>query len=99
MRMDEISPNRGSTRNPRRIGRGNATGQGTTAGKGYKGQKARTGGHVHPRFEGGQLPLIKRLPELRGFNNKWRVEYAVINVGDLSDLEDGTEITPENLRS
>ncbi len=97
MRMDEIHP--GVPRKKRkRIGRGNATGQGTYAGKGLKGQKARTGGGVHPRFEGGQLPLVKRLPEKRGFNNKWRIDYTIINVGDLAELDNGTEVTPELLR-
>ena len=96
MRMDQlVAPPRKARK---RVGRGNASGQGTYAGKGIKGQKARSGGGPGPRFEGGQLPLIKRLPEKRGFTNKWRVEYAIFNVEEFSELEDGTEVTPERLR-
>lgn len=96
MRMDElIAPPRKARK---RVGRGNAAGQGTYAGKGIKGQKARSGGGPGPRFEGGQLPIIKRLPEKRGFTNKWRVEYAVFNVEDFAELNDGAEVTPELLR-
>ncbi|MFN8532063.1 MAG: 50S ribosomal protein L15 [Dehalococcoidia bacterium] len=96
MRMDELQGPPRSAR--KRIGRGNATGQGTYAGKGLKGQKARSGGGPGPRFEGGQLPMIKRLPEKRGFTNKWRIEYAVMNVEDFSELDDGSEVNPELLR-
>jgi large subunit ribosomal protein L15 len=96
--MDELQPGGSASKPRKRIGRGNATGQGTYAGKGLKGQKARSGGGPGPRFEGGQLPLIKRLPEKRGFKNKWRIEYAVINVGDLAELDAGSEISPDILR-
>ena len=88
-----------TARKPRkRIGRGNASGTGTYAGKGMKGQKSRSGGGVHPGFEGGQNPLIKGLPKLRGFNNKFRVEYQVVNLDRLESLpETVTEITSEVL--
>ncbi|MCS6802369.1 MAG: 50S ribosomal protein L15 [Chloroflexota bacterium] len=96
MRMDElVAPPRKARK---RVGRGNASGHGTYSGRGIKGQKARSGGGPHPRFEGGQLPLIKRLPEKRGFTNKWRTEYAIFNVEEFSELPEGTEISPEVLR-
>jgi len=82
----------------KRIGRGESSNWGKTAGKGHKGQKARSGGKVSPGFEGGQMPLQRRLPK-KGFKNLFRIQYQVINVKDLSRFEPGTEITPELLRS
>ncbi|MCS7002653.1 MAG: 50S ribosomal protein L15 [Dehalococcoidia bacterium] len=98
MRMDQLVRVPGANKERKRVGRGNASGNGTYAGKGIKGQKARTGGGTRLAFEGGQLPLVKRLPEKRGFTNKWRVEYEVINLGDLAELDPGAEVTPEILR-
>lgn len=86
-----------SKRKARRVGRGESSGLGKTCGKGHKGQKSRSGGKVSPGFEGGQMPLQRRLPK-KGFKNPFRIQYNVINVKDLSRLETGTEITPELLR-
>ena len=84
--------------NRKRIGRGPGSGTGKTSGKGHKGQNARSGGGVRPGFEGGQLPLFRRLPK-RGFNNyEFRTEYAVVNVGDLNDFKDGSVIELKNLK-
>jgi large subunit ribosomal protein L15 len=95
MKVHDLKPAPGSAKAKRRVGRGIAGKGGKTAGRGTKGQKAR--GSVKPGFEGGQLPLVQRIPKLRGFNNPFRVEYVVINVGDLSDLGT-TDITPAALR-
>ena len=91
MRIHELKKPEGSTKAPKRIGRGQGTGQGTTAGRGMNGQNSRSGGGVRLGFEGGQMPLYRRLPK-RGFNNKWAKEYAEINVKDLNRFEDGTEV-------
>lgn len=88
MRQHQLQPPPGAKKARKRIGRGDAS-QGTTAGKGTKGQKARTGGGVRPGFEGGQLPIIKRLPSMRGFTNIFKTQYAEINVGQLERF-DGT---------
>jgi len=96
MKVHELKPAPGSATAKRRVGRGIAGKGGKTAGRGTKGQKARS--KVKPGFEGGQLPLVQRIPKLRGFNNPFRVEYVVINVGDLEGLGT-TEITPAALRS
>jgi large subunit ribosomal protein L15 len=99
MRPHELKPARGARRPRKRIGRGNASGQGTFAGKGLKGQKARSGSDLRPGFEGGQLAFIKRLPSRRGFKNPFRKEYSVVNLSTLERIEtDGGEITPETLR-
>jgi large subunit ribosomal protein L15 len=91
-------PAEGATKNRKRIGRGTSSGTGKTAGKGHKGQNARSGGGVRPGFEGGQLPLFRRLPK-RGFSNaKFKTEYAVINLSDLNKFENNTVITPELLK-
>lgn len=87
MRQHQLQPPPGSTHARKRVGRGYGSGHGTTAGKGTKGQKARSGGGVRPGFEGGQLPIIKRLPHIRGFKNIFKVEYAVVNVGDLNGFD------------
>ena len=93
--LHDLSPTRGSHRTGKRKGRGPGSGNGKTAGRGQKGQKSRSGGNVHPRFEGGQMPLIRRIPK-RGFKSRNRVEYQVVNVRDLERV-DG-DVTPESLR-
>ncbi len=93
MRLNELSPAEGSTHSSRRVGRGDGSGRGTYSGRGMKGQKAHGKG-VRPGFEGGQLPLIKRLPRKRGFTNIFRTEYNVVNVGALNVFPDGSEVTP-----
>ena len=95
MKAHDLKAAPGSTKAKRRVGRGIAGKGGKTAGRGTKGQKAR--GSVKPGFEGGQLPLVQRIPKLRGFNNPFRVEYVVVNVGDLGDLG-VTDVTPAALR-
>jgi len=94
----ELRPSRGARKNRKRIGRGNASGQGTYAGKGVKGQQARAGSGPRPGFEGGQTPLIRRLPTKRGFRNPFRVEYAPVNLRDLARLPAKSDVTPEALR-
>ena len=91
MRIHELKKPEGATKAPKRIGRGQGTGQGTTAGRGMNGQNSRSGGGVRLGFEGGQMPLYRRLPK-RGFNNKWAKEYAEVNIKDLNRFEDGTEV-------
>ena len=98
MKLHELKPSVGSRKSPKRLGRGNGSGLGTTAGKGQKGQNARSGGGVRPGFEGGQMPLARRLPK-RGFDNNWKKVYTVINLGDLEQLEEGTVVTLEYLLS
>lgn len=98
MEAHELKPPAGSRHKRKRVGRGNASGHGTYSGRGMKGQKARSGGGVRLGFEGGQTPLIKRLPHRRGFTNIFRVEYAPVNVSQLERFEAGTEVTPELLR-
>ena len=97
MKLHELSPNPGSVSSRKRVGRGPGSGLGKTSGKGHKGQNARSGGGVRLGFEGGQLPLFRRLSK-RGFNNyNFRTDYATINVSDLEGFEDGTEVTVELL--
>lgn len=93
MKLHELTYTEGSRKDRKRIGRGHGSGQGKTAGKGHKGQNARSGGGVRLGFEGGQTPLFRRLPK-RGFTNVNRKEYAVINLDVLNRFEDGTEVTP-----
>ena len=98
MKLHELKPNEGATKAKKRLGRGTASGTGKTSGKGHKGQNARSGGGVRPGFEGGQLPLFRRLPK-RGFSNAmFKKEYATINVSDLNKFEDGAVVTPELLK-
>ena len=97
MKLHELSPAEGSKKAVKRIGRGAGSGQGKTAGKGHKGQNARSGGGVAIGFEGGQTPLYKRIPK-RGFTNFTRKEYAVINLDVLNRFEDGAVVTPEVLK-
>ncbi|MCQ2567067.1 MAG: 50S ribosomal protein L15 [Mogibacterium sp.] len=91
MRIHELHKPEGSTKAPKRIGRGQGTGQGTTAGRGMNGQNSRSGGGVRLGFEGGQMPLYRRLPK-RGFTNHWAKEYAEINVKDLNRFENDTVV-------
>ena len=91
MKLNELSPAQGSAKAAWRKGRGPGSGNGKTAGKGHKGQNARSGGGVRPGFEGGQLPLYRKLPK-RGFNNKFAVNYAIVNVSALNVFEDGAVV-------
>ena len=96
MKLHELRAAEGSTKNRKRRGRGTATGQGKTGGRGMNGQNSRSGGGVRLGFEGGQMPLYRRLPK-RGFNNIFGTEYTTVNVKDLNRFEAGTEVTPELL--
>lgn len=98
MKLHDLKPAEGSKKRRRRVGRGIAAGQGKTAGRGTKGQKSRTGSGIKPYFEGGQLPLVRRLPHTRGFTNIFRKPYDVVNLQALNDKFDAnTEVTPEML--
>ena len=97
MRLNELSPAPGSGKERYRKGRGHASGNGKQAGKGHKGQKARSGGGVRPGFEGGQMPLARRLPK-RGFHNIFAKNYTEIHLSDLERFENGTEVTAELLK-
>lgn len=96
MKLHELSPAPGSVTKAWRKGRGTGSGNGKTAGKGHKGQNARSGGGVRPGFEGGQLPLYRRLPK-RGFNNKFAKDYSIINIAALDRFEDGAVVDYDNL--
>ena len=96
IKLNTIAPEPGSQVTQKRLGRGIGSGLGKTSGKGHKGQKARAGGYHKINFEGGQMPLQRRLPK-RGFTNIFRKEYAIVNLYDLEDLEDRNEVTPEIL--
>lgn len=98
MKLHELKPAKGAVRAKRRLGRGTATGQGKTAGRGQKGQWSRSGGGVRVGFEGGQMPLARRLPK-RGFNNIFKKVYTEVNVAALNRFENGTEITAEVLKA
>jgi large subunit ribosomal protein L15 len=98
MKLHEIKPARGSTKRRKVIGRGRGSGHGTTAGRGGKGQTARTGSSIPAWFEGGQMPLIRRLPK-RGFTNIFKKNYAIINIEILDRFESGQEVTPALLVS
>ncbi len=98
MKLHELEKNIGATHRRKRVGRGPGSGLGKTSGRGQKGQKARSGGSINPVFEGGQLPLYRRLPK-RGFTNaRFKIRYATINVEDLNAFEDGTVVTPALLK-
>ncbi len=94
MKLHELSPAKGSKHSKKRVGRGPGSGLGKTAGRGEKGQKSRTGYSSRPGFEGGQMPLIRRVPK-RGFTNIWKTEYAVVNLSQLAELEG--EVNPQML--
>ena len=97
MRQDNLSPNPGSRHARKRVGRGNGSGHGTYSGRGCNGQKSRAGYKMRPGFEGGQLPLIKRLPRKRGFTNIFRIEYDTVSLDKLNIFEPGSEVTTEKL--
>ena len=97
MRQDKLSPAPGSKKDRKRVGRGDGSGHGTYSGRGCKGQKSRAGYKMRPGFEGGQLPLIKRLPRKRGFVNIFRTVYSVIDINKLNIFEPESEVTPERL--
>lgn len=98
MKLHDLRPNPGKKKQRKRVGRGISAGQGKTAGRGTKGQNARSGGGKGPYFEGGQLPLARRLPFKRGFTNINKIHYTPVNLRDLADFDfDGVEVTPEVL--
>jgi large subunit ribosomal protein L15 len=97
VRQDELSPALGSKKGRKRVGRGDGSGHGTYSGRGVKGQKSRSGFSRKRGFEGGQLPLIKRLPRKRGFTNIFKTDYSLVNVDMLNRFEAGSEVTPEKL--
>ncbi|MBU0704086.1 MAG: 50S ribosomal protein L15 [Chloroflexi bacterium] len=99
MKLHDLKPDEGAVKRRKRVGRGIAAGQGKTAGRGTKGQKARSGGSIKPYFEGGQLPLVRKLPFVRGvgFRDPWRVRFTSINLERLAGFRKGTEVTPEKL--
>lgn len=97
MKLHELRPNAGGgSKKTKRLGRGTASGQGKTGGKGQKGQNSRSGGGTRPGFEGGQMPLYRRLPK-RGFTNIFAKEFAIVNIEELNMFEDNTEVTPQLL--
>ena len=97
MKQNELRPPLGAKHKRKVVGRGNGSGHGTYSGRGLKGQKARSGGGVRVGFEGGQLPLIKRLPRKRGFRNIFKTEYNIVNVGQLAVFAPGSEVTRDEL--
>lgn len=97
MKLNELKPAPGSKRERKRVGRGTGSGMGKTSTRGQTGQKSRSGGGVRPGFEGGQMPLSRRLPK-RGFTNIFAKEYSIVNVRDLNRFEDGTEVTAQLLK-
>ncbi len=100
MQIQDVRPPKGALHKQRkRVGRGDSAGQGSYSGKGMKGQKARTGNDIRVGFEGGQLPLIRRMSRKRGFTNRFRTEYEVVNLLQLAKLEAGSEVTPASLRA
>ena len=99
VRQDTLAPAPGATKKRQRVGRGDGSGRGTYSGRGCNGQLSRAGNHSNRGFEGGQLPLVRRLPRKRGFNNIFRVEYSVVNVGSLSIFSAGDEVDTEVLKT
>ncbi len=98
MKIHELSPADGSVRDVKRIGRGHGSGNGKTAGKGHKGQKARSGGGIRPGFEGGQMPLARRIPK-RGFNNVFAEKMTIVNISDLARFKEGTVVDSDLLKA
>lgn len=96
MKLHELRPAKGSVKNKKRVGRGTGSGLGTTAGRGMNGQNSRSGGGTRPGFEGGQMPLFRRIPK-RGFTNRNKKQWAIVNIEDLNAFENDTVITPELL--
>ncbi len=100
MKLHDLRPNEGSTKKRKRVGRGTGSGKGKTSGRGTKGQNSRSGGGVRLVFEGGQLPLVKRLPKMRGFNNRFKVYYVPVNLDELDrKFEANAEVTSASLHS
>lgn len=98
MKLHDLKPAKGSKKEKNRVGRGDSSGSGKTAGRGTKGQKSRTGGNIPPYFEGGQLPLVRRLPQIRGFTNIFKTQFATVNLDRLNErFEKGDEVTPATL--
>ena len=97
VRQHELAPPEGAKKDRKRVGRGDGSGRGTYSGRGLKGQKSRSGYSRKPGFEGGQLPLIKRLPRKRGFTNIFRIEYAIVSLDKLNVFSAGSEVTAEKL--
>ena len=97
MQQHDLKPPKGAKKSRRRVGRGDGSGFGSFSGRGMKGQKSRSGGGVRPNFEGGQLPLTKKLPMIRGFTNIFRTRYSVVNVDRLAVFPSESEVTPEAL--
>ena len=97
MKLHDLRPNPGKNKKRKRVGRGISAGQGKTAGRGTKGQGARSGGGKGPYFEGGQLPLVRRLPFKRGFTNINKIHYSPVNVGSLANFEAGIDVDPDVL--
>ena len=98
MKQHELAPPKGAKHKRQRVGRGDASGRGSYSTRGMKGQKARSGGGVRSGFEGGQLPLVKRMPHLRGFTNIFRIPYSVVNVELLEGFESGSAVGPNELK-
>ena len=94
--LNTLAPAKGANRKNKRVGRGIGSGHGKTSTRGYKGQKSRSGSSIRPGFEGGQMPLYRRLPK-RGFNNVFRKEYTIVNLDTLSQFEPGASVAPETL--
>ena len=99
MRLCDIKPNKSSLKKSKRVGRGNSSGHGTTSGRGSKGQKARSGANIRPGFEGGQMPMSRRIPHLRGFKNTRKKEFNIINVNILDKFNDGDVVDFEKIAS
>jgi len=97
VKLEEIKSPPGANKSPKRVGRGIGSGHGKTSTRGHKGQKARSGGSIRPGFEGGQMPLQRRIPK-RGFTNIFKKEWSIVNVKDLNIFEDGTVVTVELLK-
>ncbi len=97
MKLNDLRPAEGSKKSKKRVGRGTGSGSGKTSGRGMKGQSARSGGAKGPYFEGGQLPISKRLPHKRGFNNIFKIQYTVINLDRLAEFPENTRVDPEAL--
>jgi len=98
MKLHDLRPAKRSKKERKRVGRGDSSGSGKTAGRGMKGQKARSGGNIPPYFEGGQLPLVRRLPQIRGFTNIFKTEFATVNLDRLNErFKKGEEVTPATL--
>lgn len=95
--LEKLSPALGAKKKKKRVGRGDGSGHGTYSGRGCKGQKSRAGSKMRPGFEGGQLPLIKRLPQKRGFTSIFKTQYSTVNIGQLGVFEPGSEVTLEKL--